>query len=63
MSEACFQHDDGAAASPLIAPGILIQWYTRSRHKYSNCGMPSTWKPPSTRMISPVVQAPAAEAR
>ena len=31
--------------------------------RYSGWAMPRTWKPPSTKMTSPVVQAPRSEAR
>ena len=31
--------------------------------RYSGCAMPRTWKPPSTKITSPVVQAPRSEAR
>jgi len=43
---------------PVPVPVVAVR-----DQRFPGCGMLSTWNPPSTRMISPVVQAPASEAR
>ena len=44
-----------------IPSGVMKRFI--AAHRYSGCAMPRMWKPPSTKITSPVVQAPSSEAR